>query len=85
MQGLISSQIDKPQTNPEDSPEVVAENIYNVSMKTNDAALEDYRQRLSEAQHKYDHIRELRDKAEDRLETKDHTYKECYQSTSLFY
>ena len=54
------------------------------SMKINDAALEDFRQRLSEAQHKYDHIKELRDKAEDRLETKDHTYKECYQSISFF-
>lgn len=53
-------------------------------MKINDAALEDYRQRLSEAQHKYDHIKELRYKAEDRLETKDHTYKECYQNRRIY-
>lgn len=70
MQGLIGAEIEKPQTNPEDSPEVVAERIYNESIKLNEIALDDLRIRLAESQQKYNSIKELKDKAEDRLETK---------------
>jgi hypothetical protein len=63
---------------------VVAERIYNRSMKINDAALDDLRLRLSDAQLKFNEVKELSEKAIDRLEIKEHTYKECYQSIDYF-
>ena len=49
-------------------------------MRRNDGELEDYRQRLHEAEGQARSAREIRDKAEDRRELKEQTYRDCWQS-----
>jgi hypothetical protein len=53
----------------------VAERVYNKSMRLNEVELEDLRRRLSEAEGSYAESKELMEKAEDRFEIKEHTYK----------